>query len=343
MIPKKQLAQIKEELNNCKKPLFLFHDDPDGLASFLLLYRYKHEGKGIPVKAAPKLNLFFAQKVQEFQPDKVFVLDIAEIEDSFYKNVNVPIIWIDHHEVRDVGPKVKYFNPRIENPDEYSPVSYWCYEAVKQDSWIAAIGCIGDNYNPYFMETVCQKYPYLLEKPIDNLEKIKFHSPLGKLMDIFASILKGPTSQVLSCVKILTRVSTPDELLKGETSRARFILKHYKKIRKAYDELLDEAMKIKPKGKLFVFIYKSGKISVTKNLADELAYRFPDKLVIVGREKSGEVKMSLRYDRKSLPPILEKALIGIQGYGGGHETACGSCVAVEDFDRFLENLEMGLD
>ena len=137
----------------------------------------------------------------------------------------------------------------------------------------------------------------------------------------------------------MTRISSPDELLKGETSRSRFVLKHYEKIRKSYDEVLDEAMKVKPKGKLFVFIYKSGKVSVTKNLADELAYKFPDKLVIVGREKSGEVKMSLRYDQGHLPEILEKALVGIQGSGGGHETACGCCVDAEDFDRFQENIE----
>ncbi|MBD3259624.1 hypothetical protein GF371_03245, partial [Candidatus Woesearchaeota archaeon] len=95
MIPKKQIQQIKEELDNCKKPIFLFHDDPDGLASFLLLYRYKGEGKGIPIKAAPRLNLFFAKKVNEYNADKVFVLDIADIEPSFYDNVKVPVIWVD--------------------------------------------------------------------------------------------------------------------------------------------------------------------------------------------------------------------------------------------------------
>ncbi|MBW3018031.1 hypothetical protein KY325_02640, partial [Candidatus Woesearchaeota archaeon] len=124
MIPDKQLQQIKEELDNCKKPIFLFHDDPDGLASFLLLYRYKREGRGVPIKAAPRLNLFFAQKVNEFGADKVFVLDIAEIEDSFYDNVKVPIVWIDHHDVKDVGKRIKYFNPRVQDPDEYSPVAY---------------------------------------------------------------------------------------------------------------------------------------------------------------------------------------------------------------------------
>ena len=45
MLTEKQLKQIKDELDNCQKPLFLFDDDPDGLSSFLVLYRYKKEGK----------------------------------------------------------------------------------------------------------------------------------------------------------------------------------------------------------------------------------------------------------------------------------------------------------
>ncbi|MBW3013368.1 DHH family phosphoesterase [Candidatus Woesearchaeota archaeon] len=339
MIPDKQLQQIKEELDNCKKPIFLFHDDPDGLASFLLLYRYKREGRGVPIKAAPRLNLFFAQKVNEFGADKVFVLDIAEIEDSFYDNVKVPIVWIDHHDVKDVGKRIKYFNPRVQDPDEYSPVAYWCYRVVDQDMWIAAVGCVGDNFLPPFIDQLIEKYPYLLKKPFGNLEKIKYGTPLGKLNDIFSLLLKGPTSKVMNCIKILTRVDQPTELLKGESSRASYILKHYKKIREAYDEILKEADNVKPAGKLYVFIYKSGKISVTKDLANELAYKYPKKLVIVGREKSGEIKMSLRYDQKSLPPILEKILVGLKGYGGGHPTTCGACIAVDDFPEFLKRLE----
>ncbi|HII88089.1 TPA: hypothetical protein HA253_00690, partial [Candidatus Woesearchaeota archaeon] len=47
--------QIKKHLDDCKKPLIFFDDDQDGTCSFLLFYRYKKEGKGIPLKTAPKL------------------------------------------------------------------------------------------------------------------------------------------------------------------------------------------------------------------------------------------------------------------------------------------------
>ena len=46
MLPEKENKQLREELKTAKKPLFIFDDDPDGLCSFLLFYRFLREGKG---------------------------------------------------------------------------------------------------------------------------------------------------------------------------------------------------------------------------------------------------------------------------------------------------------
>src|SRR3989338_1006012 len=97
MLTEKQYNQIREELDYCEKPMYFFDDDPDGLSAFLLLYRYKQEGKGIPVKTSPKLSAQFLSKVQEFAPDKIFVVDTPIIEQGFVDGVKVPIIWVDHH------------------------------------------------------------------------------------------------------------------------------------------------------------------------------------------------------------------------------------------------------
>ena len=113
-LSKAQITQIRDHLDNCKNPLFFFDDDQDGLCSFLQLYRYKKEGKGIIVKTTPKLDSIFVGKVREYQPDKVFILDVAVVEQDFLDEMKVPVIWVDHH-----GPfersNVKYFNPRISN------------------------------------------------------------------------------------------------------------------------------------------------------------------------------------------------------------------------------------
>ena len=108
-LSKKQVAELREHLDNCKNPLFFFDDDQDGLSAFLLLYRYKREGHGIVVKTSSKLGTVFSNKVKEYNPDKVFILDIAEVAQEFIDAIKVPVVWVDHH-----GPfqreNVKYFN-----------------------------------------------------------------------------------------------------------------------------------------------------------------------------------------------------------------------------------------
>ena len=53
--------------------------------------------------------------------------------------------------------------------------------------------------------------------------------------------------------------------------------------------------------------------------------------------------MSLRAQNINISEKLQKALIGINGYGGGHEHACGACVKKYDYPRFLNNLKKEID
>ena len=68
-------------------------------------------------------------------------------------------------------------------------------------------------------------------------------------------------------------------------------------------------------------------------------YKFPKKIVIVGREKEGMMRLSLRSRRLILPKIIDKALKGLNGMGGGHEHACGAKVSKEDFPEFIERIK----
>ena len=111
-----------------------------------------------------------------------------------------------------------------------------------------------------------------------------------------------------------------------------------KPIEKEYDRVLKKAVE-ENKGKdIVIFVYPSGKYSFSAELSNELMYKFPDKFVIVAREKDGEMKISLRNPEKKgydLPKIIEKALIGLEGYGGGHTYAAGASVKRSDFEQFL--------
>ncbi len=337
MLSDKEVKQIREELQNCKNPLFFFHDDPDGLCSFLLLYRYIKEGHGIVFKAKPGLGVRFVRKVEEYMPDKIFILDIPIVEQEFIDKAKTRIIWIDHHKPLE-RDKVRYFNPRLKDENDNTPITRICYEVVKRDIWIGAVGCIGDWYIPDFFDVFKKEYGSLVERELKDPGKIYFETELGRLVRIFSYILKGKTSDVVKCFKVLTRIESPYEILEQSTPKGKFIYKRFEKINKEYDELLEEAVKRASKDRLLIYVYKENKMSFSGDLSNELIYRYPDKIVIAGREKSGEVRLSLRSMKKILPPIIERALIGVEGYGGGHEYACGANVKKEDFKRFLQSI-----
>ncbi len=338
MLTEKDYQKIREELKNSKNPIFFFHDDPDGLASFLLLYRYIREGKGVIVKTFPRIDNKFVRKVEEYNPDKIFILDVALVEQEFVDKVKLPVILIDHHTPLDLN-NIKYFNPRKNNNDNI-PVSYLCYKITKKDLWIASIGVIGDWFLPDFIEEFIKKYPELLPKPMKDPGDIIYKTKLGQLIRIFSFILKGKTQDAMKCVKILTRINDPLEILEQKTSAGKYLYKKYEKIKKEYDSLLKDALKNVKDEKLLVYTYTVKKMSLTGDLSNELLYRFPHKVILIGREKSGEVKCSLRSSSNiKLSKILEKSLVGIDGYGGGHEYACGACIKIHDFKQFVNNLK----
>lgn len=336
MLPEKQINQIRDELRHCKRPIFFFHDDPDGLASFLLFYRYIKEGKGIVIKTHPKITSMFVRKVEEYGADKAFILDVAIVEQDFIDRVKIPVIWIDHHKPLE-RQKVLYFNPRLGG--ENIPPSYICYKVVNQDIWIAMAGCIGDWYIPDFKEQFCREYPDLMDASINKPGDALFKTRLGKLVKIMSFNLKRKTQDVMKSAKVLTRIENPYEILDQTTPRGRFIYKKYEQIKKVYDELLEKAVKKMASDKILLFTYQHDKLSLTKEIANELLYKFPDKVVVIAREKAGEMKCSIRSSEGIvLTSVLEKALAGIEGHGGGHEHACGAVIRKEDFRQFINNL-----
>lgn len=339
MLTKLDYERIREELENCKKPLFFFDDDPDGLCSFLLLYRYIREGKGVVIKSTPNIDSKFLRKVEEYEPDKIFILDIAKIEPDFVDTVKVPIIHIDHHDVIKIR-NVKHFNPRDKAPDDNIPTSVLCYNVVMRDLWILAVGMVSDWYiDEKLIEEFKREYPDLIDYDYKDPGDLLFETRLGKLIKIFSFNLKRSTNQAMSSVKVLTRINSPYEILDQTTSQGKYIFKKSESMNKEYDELIARGKECYDKDKnLFFFKYYSKNTSFTNDLANEFLHIYPDKLIIVAREKNGELKMSLRY-KGNLAKIVEKALVGVEGFGGGHEHACGANIKSEDSKKFISTIE----
>ena len=340
MLTKEQINHFREEVNTAKHPFFFFDDDPDGLCSFLLLYRMNREGRGMAVKSVPKVDAKFVRKVQEYNPDKIFILDMPIVEQDFIDQAKTPIFWLDHHPPLERN-NITYFNPRVQDDSLYIPTTLMAYHIANQptDLWIAMVGCLADYHLPAFTAEFAEKYPDLLQETEDK-DKIIFETVLGKLIRIFAFILKGKTSDMNKCIKILTRIKSPYEILNQETAQGKYIYKKFEKMNQRYEGLLERAKTTEqePQDHLFIFQYTDAEMSFTSELGNELVHFNPEKVVIVAREKSGDMKCSFRSKKLPIAQLLQKALIGIDGYGGGHELACGGSIKVHDWEQFLTNL-----
>ncbi len=336
MIAESQLKEIKKYLDESENPLIFYDDDNDGLCSYLMLKKYLGRGNGRSVRGQPTVSVEFLRYVKEHMPDKIFVLDKPLIDQDFIDQANVPIIWIDHHTpVKREG--VKYYNPRIENENDRSNVAYWIYKIVKKYLWIAGVGCISDWFLPDFFDILKSKYKDLFGEE-KTAEGILFNTKFGELCRIIDFLLKGRVSVVNNSVNLLLKIKDPYELLNQTSSESRILFERIKSIKKEYESLLKEALEVKS-DKLFLFKYKAHKYSLTSELSNELIYKFPDKVILVVRERDDRAKMSLRSSKIDLRPVIEKSLVGVEGYGGGHEFACAANVNVRDFNKFVDNIK----
>ena len=340
MIPKEQLDEIKKELVECQNPFFFFHDDPDGLCSFLLLRKFKGEGEGRMVKPRPIIDESFIRFVPD-DCDKIFIVDIAIVTPEFIENVKKKIVWIDHHAPRE-AKGCKYFNPRIQNPDEYTPASAVCYEAVKsddQDLLLGMLGSVGDlgDEQPFYKDFF-ERFRELVDGYRDKWDLV-FRTKLGQLTKVLEFNLKGTTREMNRAIDIFTRAKDFTKFLNPETADEKFVHDKYLKVKEEYDPNLIEALKKeKDSGEVFVFIYEEKNFALGSDLAQEIPYRMPNKKMdIICRRKMDHHICSLRTGQGvDLVKFLKKALKEVNGLGGGHPFAAGCEIKSSDFERFVE-------
>ena len=336
MLNEKNVTLLRKELETSKNPLFYYDADGDGLAAFLLLYRIHREGRGIRINTS-NVNIHGMRKVEELDPDKIFILDIPVVHQEFLDKAKRPVFWIDHHQPLQLN-KVKYFNPRIKDPDAYVPTSRMAWQISENpaDFWIAMAGCLADWHLPDFTDEFIAQYPDLLKHK--DLTKASYKSKIGILMKFFFFIQKGPSHEVHKSIKTLTRIKSPYEILKQETAQGKFLWKRFQHINKRYELLLKDAKKGVTRSKVLLYHYSENQWSFTANLANELMATYPKKVIIIARSKGGEMKCSLRAQFR-ISDALEKALVGIEGRGGGHPNACGALIKEEDWAVFLQKFK----
>ena len=342
MLTKKQIKEIREHLDRAQNPIFFFDNDPDGLCSFLLLQRYCEKGKGVSVTSFPNLTVDYFRKVKELNADYIFILDKPLVSKEFFeavRQVNIPVVWIDHHLIdkKDVPEFVDYYNPLFNRVKSNEPVTYLCYKIAerKEDLWLAVAGCISDKFVPSFYSKFLKEYPDLGFKT-KNAFGVLYRSQIGKIARIFGFALKDRTTNVVNMFRFLMKVKTPYEVLE-ESSKNRTMHDRFNYIDKRYKGLMEKAKANIDEGK-FLFFQYAGDLSMSSDLANELSYMFPKKIIVVIYISGVKANISVRGKK-----IRDKVLMAIRDLddatGGGHEDAVGAKIKVEDIEKFKERLE----
>ncbi len=345
MLSQIQLQEIREHLEKAQNPVFFFDNDVDGLMSFILLRRFINRGKGVAIKSFPELDETYLKKIEEFNSDYVFILDKPSVSNSFLNEVerkNIPVIWIDHHDVEiNLNHRnVFYYNPILSKKKSSEPTSYIAYKVVnnRKDMWIAVAGCISDNYIPEFYNDFLKECPELLKRNVESAFEILYESEFGKLITILDFSLKDTTTNVVSMITFLFDASSPSDIL-IESEKNLKILKRYNQIEKIYSNLIEKAKRIARSSRKVIFFHYGGELSISADIANELSYRFPGKIIIVAHKKGNVANLSIR-GKIDVRKITLEAVKRIPGStGGGHKNATGAKVSIDKLNEFRDFFE----
>ncbi|MCD6464359.1 DHH family phosphoesterase [Candidatus Woesearchaeota archaeon] len=349
-LTKQELALFANKVMSSLNPYYLFDDDPDGLCSFLICNKHK-PGAWSVVKDNPKVSKLYAFRALNHDSDVAFILDKPLIDTEFFQTFKRSIVWLDHHPVQNISFRnVTYLNPRISKPSDGRPTTFWVFKAFKTLNtakkrssklnleWLAMIGCIADYYLPRFVFKLASKpeYKNLMPKRL-TIDNFLYNSRLGLLVKLFSFALKPRSRLRKRIIKELSKINTIQELLDEDIAKLSWT--NYYRLINIYNEILNKQAFVK--GKLLLLVYNS-KYSLTGMLSNELSFKHPEKLVVVCRVSKTKYVCSLRSKHFRVDKVLQKALLGVNGSGGGHEFACGANIALNDFEMFLKNLERAL-
>lgn len=339
MISPEQLQEIRGYLETSQNPLFFFDNDVDGLCAFLILRRAIGRGRGVAIKSFPDLKEQYLKKVEELNPDAIFILDKAEVSKEFVEGIEergIPITWIDHHETKTskkIIKKTSYFNsiPSAE------PTTYIAQKIFnkQEDMWLAVIGCIGDAYMPDFAKNFSEQNPELLNSKLSAFDALHSNE-IGKMIRMLNFGLMDSTTNVVNLIKYLFKARNAYDLLE-ENKYTQQLHKRYSQLNEFYNKQVTKAeTNFDPKSPVLFFSY-SGNTSMSSEISNRLYYNHKDKLIVVAFKRPEKINISIRGENAL--KITKEAIKDIEySSGGGHKEATGAMIPVEEFEKFKENI-----
>lgn len=340
MLSQIQLQEIRNQLETSQNPLFFFDNDVDGLCAFLIFRRAIGRGKGVAIKSFPDLKKQYLKKVEELNPDAIFILDKAELSEEFAEAIEqrgIPMIWIDHHKTKTPKETIKktfYYN----SLPEAEPTTYIAQKVFnrQEDLWLATIGCIGDAYMPDFARKFAEQNPELLPQKISAFDAL--HSAeIGKIARMLNFGLMDTITNVVTLIKYLFKANSPYDILE-ENQYTKQLHRRYSQLNEFCNKQIKKAEANFDKKSPVLFFSYSGDTSMSSEIANKLCFNHKDKLIIVIFKRQEKANISIR--GKNALKITKQAIANVNdATGGGHEEATGAMVPIDNLKKFKANIK----
>lgn len=338
MLKKQDLNKIRKELEDSVNPLFLFDNDPDGFCSAVILLKNLNKGKALPIKSFPDFDNMMKEKILDFSPDKLFILDKPYKNPEFFSEMNekgIQVFVIDHHEIKDIEKNSENIFSSYPSSE---PTSYICQKIFerKNTEWISIVGCIYDVFIPDFAKDFQEKYPELLNSQAE-VSKVRYSSDIGKITLILSLALKSSNQTIQNLIDLFLESESPVDIL-IENDKNKFIHRRYNFLNKIIQKNTEKA-KI---GVKLVFLEYSGEYSLSSDIANYLYFLNPDKFIVVCYKKYESINISIRGEKAK--QFTEKVVENLErSTGGGHEVACGLRIPYDQFKKFKEMVFEGFE
>jgi single-stranded DNA-specific DHH superfamily exonuclease len=360
------IREIEDILKNIKhgdRICIIHHNDADGCSSAAMFYILVDKLTGsypylFPLKGPDSVNRKLINSLKGISPDFIFALDLS-IEPKRFNIFDGFVI--DHHvfDVEENERRLKYFNPRLFEKDDEKvvPTSFIAYKILKDlipeenVSWIAGVGITEDHRVELckeVFEDVRTLHQDLLKDQEITQDSIE-NSSFGIMWDVIKSgrMVRGTEGARTAVLALVECKDRPDRFLNGLSEHS-FILKrfHERVLFETQQLLRDVERNAKFYRDKKVVVYEpkaTGLDAITSFLADKIRQKYPEWIVCVMNKtlRGMNVKISIRLEQKErsvdLVAILneiKKKILSLRG--GGHKSAVGVNLSLNDLNRFFE-------
>ncbi len=371
-----KVLKIRNLIKKSTNPIIFFDIDADGCTSYFQLKKKFPKIEGYFMK---KENQLECAELIKKKHDLIIIFDIPFLCEEFFINIkNKKIIWVDHH-LTNSKELIKKYNIIHLNPLEFDknderPSCFFAYKIANSKENLP-LACLGSVSDFFILDILIDLYKFdkksfnILFKITDKkreelfkfIKKYKFNNEkvrkerenwiryltyecefidFKNLFDLMFKLEdKNKENLILKAIKMLEKMSL-FEIKSNLNSEKGFLFEDYAKMKKKYKIIFKKALKCIDK-KLIIFEY-SGKISFTRQIAEELTYRFKKYKVIFVLFKKTEKEFhsgSFRGNQFNVNDLILNSLKNLNGNGGGHKYAAGLRIHKEDYEKFKEKIE----